>query len=83
MGLSDIPPSNVPRNLGVISDSQLAFKEQVNKLYELAYLDIRWVGSVRQYVSFEATKTLVSSHVLSSLDCFCVFSYWLSSGAPW
>ena len=68
MGHSDIPFSNAARNLGVIFDSQLALKEQVNKLCQLAYLEIRWIGSIQHYLTFEATKTLVSSLVLSRLD---------------
>ena len=67
MGHSDIPFSNAARNLGVIFDSQLALKEQVNKLCQLAYLEIRRIGSVRQSLSAEATNTLVSSLVLSRL----------------
>ena len=35
-GQSDIPFSNAVRNLGVTFDSQLAMKEQVNKLCQLA-----------------------------------------------
>ena len=34
----------------------------------MAYLEIRRIGSIRQYLSVEATKTLVSSLVLSRLD---------------
>ena len=68
MGLSGIPLSNAACNLGVIFDSQLALKEQVNKLCQLAYLEIRRIGSVRQSLSAEATNTLVSSLVLSMLD---------------
>ena len=41
VGHSDIPFSNTARNIGVIFDSQLALKEQVNKLCQLAYLEIR------------------------------------------
>ena len=40
----------------------------MNKLRKLAYLEIRHIGSIRHYLSFEATKTLVSSLVLSRLD---------------
>ena len=40
----------------------------MNKLWQLAYLEIRRIGSIRNYLSFEATKTLVSSLVLSRLD---------------
>ena len=61
------PVSNAARNLGVIFDSHLALKEQVNKLCQLAYLEIRRIGSVQQFVCFEATKTLVSSF-LSRFD---------------
>ena len=68
MGHSDIPFSNAARNLGVIFDSQLALKEQMNKLCQPAYLEIRPIGSVRQYLSFEDTKILVSLLVLFRLD---------------
>ena len=65
---SDIPFSSAARNLDVIFDSQLALKEQVNKLCQLAYLEIRRISSIRHYLSSEDTKTLVSSLVLSRLD---------------
>ena len=68
MGKSDISFSSAARNLGVIFDSELALKEQVNKPCQLAYLGIRRIGSIREYLSVEATKTLVSSLVLSGLD---------------
>ena len=68
VGKSDISFSSAARNLGVIFDSELAPKEQVNKLCQLAYLEIRRIGSIRQYLSVEATKTLVSTLVLSRLD---------------
>ena len=56
-------------------DSELALKEQVNKLCQLAYLEIRRIGSIRLYLSVEATKTLVSSLVLSRLDyCNALFA---------
>ena len=62
--------SHFPLQLGA-KDSQLALKEQVNKLCQLAYLKIRRISSIRQYHSFEATKTLVSSLVLSRLE-YCI-----------
>ena len=68
MGHSDISFSSAARNLGVISDSELALKEQVNKLCQLASLEIRTIGSSRQYLSVAAIKTLDSSLVLSRLD---------------
>ena len=66
--MSDISFSSAARNLGVIFDSELALKEQVSKLCQLAYLEIRRIGSIRQYISVEATKTLVSFPIISRLD---------------
>ena len=43
-------------NLGVIFDSELALKEQVNKLCQLAYLEIGRIGSFRQHLSVEELK---------------------------
>ena len=40
----------------------------MNKLCHLAYLEIRRIGSVRHYLSSDATNTLVSSLVLSRLE---------------
>ena len=68
MGQSGISFSSAARNLGVIFDSELTLKEQVNKLCQLVYLEIRRIGSIRQYLSVEATTNLVSSLVLFRLD---------------
>ena len=74
VGQRDISFSSAARNLGVIFDSELALKEQVNKLCQLVYLEIRKIGSIRQYLSVEATKTLVSSLVLSRLFFIAMLS---------
>ena len=50
----------------------------MNKLCQLAYLEIRRIGSIRQYLSVEANKTLVSSVVLSRL----VYCNALLAGCP-
>ena len=68
VGQSEIPFSSAARNLGVIFDSELALKEQVNKLCQLAYLEIRLIGSIGQQLSTEATRSLLSSLVLSRLE---------------
>ena len=44
VGHSNVLFSNAARNFGVVFDSQLALKEQVNKLCLLAYLEIRWIS---------------------------------------
>ena len=46
VGQSDVPFSNAAHSLGIIFDSQLALKEQVNRLRQLAYLEIRQIGSI-------------------------------------
>ena len=55
VGQSDISSSSAAHNLGVIFDSELALKKQVNKLCQLAYLEIRRISSIQQYLSVEAT----------------------------
>ena len=67
--IGSAPGIDLPSSVRVvIFDGELALKEQVNKLCQVAYLEIRRIGSIRQYLSVEATKTLVSSLVLSRLD---------------
>ena len=46
--------------------------------WQLAYLEMRRIGSIRQYLSVEATKSFASSLVLSRLD-YCIA---LLSGSP-
>ena len=50
----------------------------MNKPCQLAYLEIRLIGSIPQCLSVEATRTLVSSLVLSRLD----YSNFLLAGSP-
>ena len=40
----------------------------MNKLCQLAYLEIRLIGSIGQHLSTEATRSLLSSLVLSRLE---------------
>ena len=68
VGQAEINFSHSARNLGVIFDSDLDMKAQVDKVCQLAYLELRRIGSIRKYLTEEATKTLVSSLVLSRLD---------------
>ena len=67
IGHSDIQFFDSARNLGVIVD-KLSMKGQVNNICQVAYFELRKIGSVRQYLTNEATQTLVTSLVLSRLD---------------
>ena len=60
VGQSDIPSSGAAPKLGVIFEREIALKEQVNEFCQLAYLEIRRIGSLRQCLSVETTRTLVS-----------------------
>ncbi|KAL8578691.1 hypothetical protein ACOMHN_045680 [Nucella lapillus] len=68
IGSSNIAFSKSARNLGVIFDKDLSMHEQVKKICQLAYFEIRKISSVRHYLTTDATKTLVSSLVISRLD---------------
>ena len=43
-------------------------KQQVSKICQSAYLELRRISSTRHVLIFDATKTLVTSLVLSRLD---------------
>ena len=70
VGQTDIPFARSARNLGVIFDNELSMEEQVNKVCQCAYFELRKISSIRKYLTTDATKTLVTSLVLSRLD-FC------------
>ena len=65
------------RNLGVIFNDKLSMK-QVSKICQSAYLQLRRISSIRHVRTVDATKTLVTSLVLSRFD-YCNF---LLSGIP-
>ena len=72
---SSIDFSGSVRNLGFIFDNDLTLKKHVLKTCQTAYSEIRRIGSICHYLSFNATKTLVISLVLSRLDyCNSLFS---------
>ena len=70
IGQTNIQFSAVARNLGVLFDNKLSMTYHVNKTCQIAYCEIRKISSIRRYLTTEATKTLVTSLVLSRLD-FC------------
>jgi hypothetical protein len=43
-------------------------KHHVTKVCQSAYIELKRIGSIRPYLTEEATKTLVSSYILSRLD---------------
>ena len=71
IGQSDICFSRSVRNLAVIFDDKLSMKQQVSKICQSAYLELRRISSIRHVLMVDATKTLVTSLVLSRLDYCC------------
>jgi hypothetical protein len=56
------------KNLGVLFDTNFTMKRQVNAVVKACYYQIRNIGSIRQYLTQDACKTLVNSLVTSRLD---------------
>ena len=75
---SEIQFSKSVRNLGVIFYAKLLTKQQVRKVCQSTFLELRRIGSVRHVFTVEATKTLVTSLVLPCLD----YGNSLLSGMP-
>ena len=65
---NDICFSRSVRNLGVNFDDKLSMKQQVSKICQSAYLELHRISSIRLVLTVDATKTLVTSLVLSHLD---------------
>ena len=68
VGQCSVQFSTSARNLGVIFDDSLSMKEQVTRVCHSAYFEIRKISTIRKYLTTEATKTLVTSLVISRLD---------------
>jgi len=69
IGNIKINSSQTIRNIGVIMDSTLNMKAQVNKLCQTSYMNIRNIWRIRNNLDCNSTKTLVHALVISRLDC--------------
>ena len=60
---------NSVRNLCAMFDKTMSMKVQVGRgCQSFLYFELKRIGSIGQYLSTDATKTLVTSLVLSRLD---------------
>ena len=68
IGQSDIPFCYSARNVDVMFDSVLTIKQQVDRICQRAYFETRGIAFIRQFLTTEATKILVTCLVLSRVD---------------
>ena len=76
LGSHNIPFSDSARNLGFILDSKLSMKKHIIKICQAAYFELKRISSIRRFLTEDATKTLVTSYILSRLDTATV-SLWV------
>ena len=73
LGSHNFPFSNSARNLGFILDSKLSMKKHVIKICQTAYFELKRISSICRFLTEDASKTLVTSYILSWLDyCNCL-----------
>ena len=65
---SSVSFSSTARNLGFILSDDMTVDAHISHICRSAYAALRQISSIRQYLTLEATKTLVCSLVLSRLD---------------
>ena len=68
LGSASIPFSHTVRDLGFYLDADLSMKQHIKKTCQTAYFEIRRISSIRHFLTEEATKTLVTSCILSRID---------------
>ena len=73
LGSHSIPFADSGRNLGFILNSKLCMKKRFIKICHTGYFELKRISSIRRFLTKYATKTLVTSYVLSRLDyCNCL-----------
>ena len=59
---------NVVKNLGVLLDSKLTFKEHITNCIQSCYMTMKKISSIKSFLGTEHRKILVTALVLSQLD---------------
>ena len=68
IGGSVVHSKDVVRDLGVLVDKSLSMERQVNQVCKSASYHLHNIGSIRRYLTTDATKALVQALVISRLD---------------
>lgn len=67
VGDSEIKPSSSVKTLGTFLDSHMDMEQHVNTICRSSYAEIRKIGKTRQYLTNDATKSLVKPFVTARL----------------
>ena len=68
VGSHSISFATAARNLGFTLDTELSMKKHISKVCQATFFELKRISSIRRYLTDEATKTLVTSCILSRLD---------------
>ena len=63
------------RNLSVILDQTLSFKQHVLNVCSIGYLELSRIRTIPHYLSVHATKTLVCAFVLSRIEYYSIMLF--------
>ena len=68
IGGTDVAVTSKAKNLGVIMDSCMTMEHHINMVVKTTSFALRNISRMRQYLSTESIKKVVTSMVLSRLD---------------
>ena len=68
IGGLDISPITEVRNLGVLFDQNLSFKQQINSSCKSSYFALSNINKIRKYLDYSTTEKLMHAFVISRLD---------------
>lgn len=71
----DLMMKNSVKNLGVLLDSELTLKDQINQTVNMAGYHLRNLAFVRKYLDEKTMKMLIHNHVINKLD-YCNSLYY-------
>jgi hypothetical protein len=68
MGDNNVTASKSVRNLGIMFDNIMSMKPQVDTVVKQSNYQLRSIGKIRQYLSFDACSSLIHASISSKLD---------------
>ena len=68
VGSINVKSTSSAKNIGVVMDPSLNLENQGSKITRTCYMALRDIGRIRRYLTVEAIKQLVLSHVMCHLD---------------